>query len=176
MMAPDGPATPRAGWAAASWSIRATARSSSGPARATSTRRRPFTMCTAQPTARGYSAASRSATPRFAPVTCLTRRRRCSRPRPALARVRTLLPAAARRWVPDGGHGWGRQAHAARLFDGFTVLLNLEQLPHPENRITLGHRRDALGVPLPTLEWRWRPDDQRGLDRLRAVVAAELRA
>jgi len=56
------------------------------------------------------------------------------------------------------------------------VLLNLEQLPHPENRITLGHRRDALGVPLPTLEWRWRPDDQRGLDRLRAVVAAELRA
>jgi choline dehydrogenase-like flavoprotein len=97
------------------------------------------------------------------------------RPRPALERVRTLLPAAARRWVPGGGHGWARQAHGARLFDGFTVLLNLEQLPHPENRIALGKRHDTLGVPLPTLEWRWRPDDQRGLDRLRAVVAAELR-
>lgn len=98
------------------------------------------------------------------------------RPRPALERARTMLPAIARRWLPGGAHGWSTRAHAARLVDGFTVLLNVEQLPHPENRLTLGHRHDAFGVPLPTLEWRWRPDDQRGLDRLRALVTAELGA
>ncbi|HEV2181308.1 MAG TPA: GMC oxidoreductase, partial [Gemmatimonadaceae bacterium] len=99
-----------------------------------------------------------------------------ARPRPALDRVRALWPAFARRRVPIGGHGWSARASAARLFDGLTVLLNVEQLPHPENRVTLGQRRDAFGAPLPALEWRWRPDDQRGLDRLRALVAAELGA
>lgn len=99
-----------------------------------------------------------------------------ARARPGLERVRTRLPAFARRRVPGGGHGWSRRAHTAPLFDGFTVLLNVEQLPHPENRVTLGQRRDAFGVPLPALEWRWRPDDQRGLERLRALVASELGA
>lgn len=99
-----------------------------------------------------------------------------ARPRPALERLRAAVPAIARRRLPGGGHGWSRRAKAARLFDGFTVLLNVEQLPHPENRVTLGRRRDAFGVPLPVLEWRWRPDDQRGLDRLRTLVAAELGA
>ncbi len=99
-----------------------------------------------------------------------------ARPRSALGRMRTLVPATVRRQMPGGGHGWSARTHAARLFDGFTVLLNIEQLPHPANRVTLGRRRDAFGVPLPTLEWRWRPDDQRRLDRLRALVAADLRA
>lgn len=97
-----------------------------------------------------------------------------ARPRAPLATVRAAMPASGRRWLPAGGHGWSRRAHAARWFDGFTVLLNVEHLPHPDNRVTLGRRRDALGVPVPVLEWRWRPDDQRGLDRLRALVAAEL--
>ena len=97
-----------------------------------------------------------------------------ARPRAALALLRAAMPASGRRWVPAGGHGWSHRSHAARLFDGFTVLLNVEQLPHPDNRVTLGRRRDALGVPLPVLEWRWRPDDQRGLDRLRTLVTVEL--
>lgn len=97
-----------------------------------------------------------------------------ARPRPAFAWMRDAAPAIARRWLPGGGHGWSQRARAARWFDGFTVLLNVEQLPHPDNRVTLGRRRDALGVPLPSLEWRWRPDDQRRLDRVRDIVAAGL--
>src|SRR6185437_14957014 len=157
--APAAPAMPRDGWAGASWSIRATARSSSGRGAATCMRLRRSTTCIAPPTARAFLAASGTL---------------LARPRSALGRMRTLAPAIIRRLLPGGGHGWSARAHTARLFDGFTVLLNIEQLPHPDNRVTLGRRRDAFGVPLPTLEWRWRPDDQRRLDRLRALVAADL--
>jgi choline dehydrogenase-like flavoprotein len=99
-----------------------------------------------------------------------------ARPRPAFDRLRAVLPAAGRRLTPGGGHGWSRRTHTARLFDGFTVLLNVEQAPHQENRVTLGTRRDALGVPLPVLEWRWRADDQGRLERLRALVVDALGA
>jgi len=96
------------------------------------------------------------------------------RARPGIQRLRDVLPAAVRRRVPGSGHGWSRRPHAARWYDGFTVLLNVEQAPHPENRVTLSGRRDAFGVPLPALEWRWGPEDQRRLERLRALVAADL--
>ncbi|MGH7647003.1 MAG: GMC oxidoreductase [Gemmatimonadaceae bacterium] len=99
-----------------------------------------------------------------------------ARPRPVFAALRAALPAAGRRFLPAGGHGWSSRTHPARLYDGFTVLLNIEQPPHADNRVTLGTRPDALGVPLPALEWRWRPDDQRGLDRLRTNVVASLGA
>ncbi|MDQ6831379.1 MAG: GMC family oxidoreductase [Gemmatimonadota bacterium] len=98
------------------------------------------------------------------------------RMRAATDKLRAVLPAFAARSLPSGGHGWSRQHAAARAFDGFTVLLNVEQSPHPENRVTLSARRDSLGVPLPALEWRWRADDHQRLERLRAVVARELDA
>jgi choline dehydrogenase-like flavoprotein len=60
------------------------------------------------------------------------------------------------------------------VFDGFTILLNLEQTPSPENRIALGPRRDTFGLPLSELHWRWHPADHARLTRLRAVVAREL--
>ena len=50
--------------------------------------------------------------------------------------------------------------------------MNLEQRPHPDNRITLGSDRDALGMPRPVLHWRWRPDEQVGLQRLRALLVS----
>ena len=88
-------------------------------------------------------------------------------------RLRGILPAFAGWWLPSEGHGWSRQ-HGARAFDGFTVLLNLEQSPNPENRVTLSARRDSLGVPLPALHWRWRADDHRRLQRLRELVGQDL--
>ena len=82
--------------------------------------------------------------------------------------------AAAARWLPAGGHGWSRHAAPECVLDGFTVWLNLEQLPHPENRLVLGAARDALGVPRVELHWRWRAEEQRGLERLRAIVGDAL--
>jgi choline dehydrogenase-like flavoprotein len=76
----------------------------------------------------------------------------------------TLLPRR-RRWP------WERRRDAA-----LTLLLNLEQQPHRENRVVLASRRDRLGVPIAELRWRWREDDQQGLERTRAAVAREIEA
>jgi choline dehydrogenase-like flavoprotein len=93
-----------------------------------------------------------------------------------LHRLRAALPSLAARWLQSEGHGWSRTRGAARAFGGFSVLLNVEQSPHPENRVTLSARRDSLGVPLPALHWSWREDDHRRLERLRAIVAEDLGA
>ena len=98
---------------------------------------------------------------------------------PALTRLRDKLDAygvlrPAQRLLPRGGHLWSRHPAPARVFSGFTVLLNLEQSPHPDNRVRLGARRDALGSPLPELHWQWRAADRERLERLRMVVAREL--
>jgi choline dehydrogenase-like flavoprotein len=103
-----------------------------------------------------------------------------------LARVRPVVRrarAAANRvgalalvdgWAPPAGHGWSHHPAPKRVFDGFTILLNLEQTPSPENRVALTQRRDVLGVPRPELHWRWHPADHTRLTRLRDVVAREL--
>ncbi|HEY8795829.1 MAG TPA: hypothetical protein VIM15_12890 [Gemmatimonadaceae bacterium] len=88
----------------------------------------------------------------------------------------TALPSFAARWLAHEAHGWSRIRDAARVFDGFTVLLNLDQSPHPENRVTLTAQRDSLGVPLPALLWEWRAVDHRRLARLRAMASIELHA
>jgi choline dehydrogenase-like flavoprotein len=84
--------------------------------------------------------------------------------------------ARARGWLPSVAPGWSQHRGPAVAFDGITVLLNLEQRPHPENRVVLGSRRDRFGVPLPVLHWRWTADDHARLVRLRALVARELEA
>ncbi len=94
----------------------------------------------------------------------------------AIRRAREVIPGFAARWMPTEAHGWSSRRNPARVFDGFTVLLNVEQSPHAENRVTLSARRDSLGVPLPSLHWRWRADDHERLKRLRAIVATELAA
>jgi len=56
----------------------------------------------------------------------------------------------------------------------YLLLLNLEQAPHAENRVVLGRRRDAFGRRRAELHWRWLPEDQAGLERLRSLVEREL--
>ncbi len=94
-------------------------------------------------------------------------------------RRRPRLPAVARRYPRPGTHwsrGRGADGSSAPLHDAFTLLLNLEQPPHGENRVVLGTRRDALGLPAAELHWRWRPEDHDGLARTRAVVARAFEA
>lgn len=79
-----------------------------------------------------------------------------------------------RRWLPDSGHGWSRHPAPARVFDGFTALLNVEQPPRRENAITLSRREDRHGVPLPSLRWHWHGDDQARLRRVSALFAEAL--
>jgi choline dehydrogenase-like flavoprotein len=89
-------------------------------------------------------------------------------------RLRAVLPSFASGWIPNEGHGWSARRDAGRVYEGFTVLLNVEQSPHPENRVTLDTRRDSLGVPLPMLHWSWRADDHARLEWLRDLVGREL--
>jgi choline dehydrogenase-like flavoprotein len=79
-----------------------------------------------------------------------------------LANTRVL-----RRWLPVGGHGWSDHPDLERRYTGFTILLNVEQPPHPDNRVVLGRRRDALGMPVAELHWRWRAEDHARLVRVR---------
>jgi choline dehydrogenase-like flavoprotein len=96
----------------------------------------------------------------------------------------TLLPCfgRSRRWslldrkrggYPRSYTHWPA-ANPAVTPGAFVLLLNLEQRPHPDNRVVLGAGRDRLGVPAAELHWRWRAGDQAQLERVRAVVAREL--
>lgn len=96
------------------------------------------------------------------------RARRALGPLGRLAPLRNLLPA--------GGHGWSSHPLPGRVFDDFTLLLNLEQSPHPQNRVLLDSKRDRFGIPTAELRWRWRAEDRARLERLRRFLAEALEA
>lgn len=70
--------------------------------------------------------------------------------------------------------GWSQARGATRRYEAFELLINLEQAPDPDNRVTLGDARDRFGLPMPAIHWRWRAIDQRGLARVHAVLAEEI--
>lgn len=70
--------------------------------------------------------------------------------------------------------GWSVLPDKPRRFETFELLLNLEQAPDPDNRVTLGPGRDALGLPRAHVVWRWRERDQQSLDRTRRILAQDL--
>ena len=72
---------------------------------------------------------------------------------------------------PATGYGWSRQRDPAAVYDAFHLLVNLEQRPHPENRIVLSPARDAFGSPRAELHWEWRGEEQVRLELLRAFLA-----
>jgi choline dehydrogenase-like flavoprotein len=82
-------------------------------------------------------------------------------------RARLLGPRAGVRT------GWSRE-RGDRRSRAVELLVNLEQAPDPDNRITLADARDRFGLPRPALQWRWRAFDQQQLARIHAVVAAEV--
>lgn len=101
------------------------------------------------------------------------------RPRPTAEGFAARLVARLRdRFAPppQGGYGWSLEPEPDRVFDAFRILINVEQRPNPENRVTLGPDRDALGVPRPVLHWRWGAEEQAGLTRLRGILVTALEA
>jgi choline dehydrogenase-like flavoprotein len=54
------------------------------------------------------------------------------------------------------------------------LVLTSEQAPNPRSRVTLSRKRDARGVPLPRLEWRFTKVDQHSLRRTTELTAAAL--
>jgi choline dehydrogenase-like flavoprotein len=93
--------------------------------------------------------------------------------RSVLGRLGAACRPGFRSRSPDDP-AWTCHPAPARVFDGWTVLLNLEQPPRRENAVLLSGRRDALGVPLPELHWRWHREDHARLEQLRAIVGAAL--
>lgn len=82
--------------------------------------------------------------------------------------------AGTARWLPPGGHGWSHHPAPERVYDGWTVWLNVEQLPRGGNRVVLGTARDAFGVPRAELHWRWRAEQERHVERVRERVTSAL--
>lgn len=72
---------------------------------------------------------------------------------------------------PPEGYGWSRPPVRAGEPPAFRLLVNLEQRPHPENRIVLADARDRFGLPRAELHWHWREEEQRGLARLRELIS-----
>jgi choline dehydrogenase-like flavoprotein len=89
-------------------------------------------------------------------------------PAAASLRTRVLGPRPRRRTEWWRGPGRDRPGPAIEL------LVNLEQAPDPDNRVTLGEGRDEFGLPRAAIHWRWRASDQAQLARIHAGVAAEL--
>ena len=67
---------------------------------------------------------------------------------------------------------------ARRPVDAEVVVMRVqsEQQPNPESRITLGAKRDALGLPLPRLDWRLSSLDTESIRRTQDILDRELHA
>ena len=69
----------------------------------------------------------------------------------------------------------GRQiAHAVKPVSRLSVRTVIETSPHRDSRVTLGPKKDRLGLPRVQVDWRINADDQRGLERLLDVMRVEL--
>jgi choline dehydrogenase-like flavoprotein len=92
------------------------------------------------------------------------------------------LRRVARRLVPLQGvrraignvvrRSW--RTRAAIRQEGIPVRLDLEQAPHPENRVLLSETVDAFGMPRAKLRYRVHPEDEARHRRVRDVLVREM--
>jgi choline dehydrogenase-like flavoprotein len=94
---------------------------------------------------------------------------------PRLRKLTALARRLTGRW-PESTYGWSRVRHPALAFDGFRLVVNMEQRPNAENRVVLAREKDVLGVPRAALHWHWSEEEQAGLERLRECLSAWLEA
>ncbi len=72
--------------------------------------------------------------------------------------------------------GWSRQRAPGAGWRSFHVWHQVEQAPHPENRVALGDERDRFGCRLPVIHWRWRLEDDERVARAQELMADAIRA
>lgn len=81
-----------------------------------------------------------------------------------------------RNYRPGHRYGWSTLQSPAEFFDGFRIVLNLEQRPAFENGIRLGGQRDRFGNQLPVLRVAWTEAEQVALERLRSELGRRFEA
>jgi choline dehydrogenase-like flavoprotein len=88
--------------------------------------------------------------------------------------ARRLIPfPAVRRLLGSAIRGTARLTRPLRSAR-WQLVVDLEQGPHPDNRVVLSDRRDHFGRPRAVLHYRFREADQLNRSRLCAVVTREL--
>lgn len=88
--------------------------------------------------------------------------------------ARMLVPLPAARRVI--GNTIRRVVAIGNRFRGATypLLIDIEQLPHRDNRVILADKVDRFGRPRAELQWRWRAEDEAHRVRIRAAVVEAL--
>lgn len=88
--------------------------------------------------------------------------------------ARRLVPdTRIRRWIGNRIRDLARLTARTRS-TSYQILVDLEQVPHPENRLTLSGSLDQFGQPRIALWWQWRPEDEAQRARLLSIAAHEL--
>jgi choline dehydrogenase-like flavoprotein len=63
--------------------------------------------------------------------------------------------------------------HALLETSRIDLVIDVEQIPEPLSRITLAEQRDALGGPVPVVDWRLSEPERRTAARFAEILAAE---
>jgi choline dehydrogenase-like flavoprotein len=107
------------------------------------------------------------------------------RRREGLAQVPRHLVVAARHAVPvarqlallaltrPGAPGQSLLKWTTQAERSFVLNYQPEQSPNPDNRVTLGERRDVFGYQIARLDWRWSQIDLHSIGRARQIFASE---
>lgn len=88
---------------------------------------------------------------------------------------------AAKRFIDSFRHknanlsqgGWSKAVKRVK-YDHFEVMQQVEEAPHPDNRLVLGPGRDIFGRREIRLDWRWHDEDQAATMRSQDLFAHEL--
>jgi choline dehydrogenase-like flavoprotein len=76
--------------------------------------------------------------------------------------------------VDAGCGGWSRYVDRTQRYDYFEVAVQVEQAPHPDNRLVLSQECDRLGLRKAELHWRWSDIDLRSIRRTCEILKEEL--
>ena len=93
---------------------------------------------------------------------------------PDLLRTGISLGARQRRLRPQPTKvGWSQLGGNERRFGHFTLVLQPEQSPNPDARVTLADGTDERGMQLARLHWSWSEPDLLSIRRTRELLALE---